>query len=220
MHYQYPSYCRFLPQACAVLLALVITENALVEAEGSMPFGGGTISYTAFWGDTDVNSYSTVGFQVSRNTEERMKDVEDFVKDPATLVIPGTKNDYNVLYQPTESGAELWGGSYPPDPDDNSQHDFFGFDPHFFGKSRMAISIMDKFEDEPQINECTFRGRARPVEKGPDFQPPTTGDFMDMMGWMGMNMCQFDFFCPNYQLFGDCVQVKSSIGFNFPTYVP
>ena len=183
-----------------------------------MPFQGGTISYTSFWGDTSVDSYSTVGFHSGRGTEH-MKNVERFVKNPDTLYIPGTKNDHQVLYQPSDSGAELWGGSYPPDPDDPNQHEFFGFDPHFFGKSRMAISITDKFEDEPLVNECTFRGRARPVEKGPDFQPPNTGNFMEMIGWMGMNMCQFEFFCPNYQLFGDCIQVEPSVGFKFPTYV-
>ena len=175
-----------------------------------MPFQGGTISYTSFWGDTSVDSYSTVGFDSPRTGGEFLELANRFYSDPDTDELPGWSEGYKMLCLRTESGAELWGGAEPPN--ENNEREYFGFDPHFFGKSRMCGAIIDKWADKPNKNECIFEAAAFPVGKGPaNFSPPDTDDVTEKMMWYTMTRCIFDFFCPNYKYIGEDVVPGHSI---------
>ena len=108
--------------------------------------------------------YSSVGYRIPRHKSDPILGLGEFwmsiAEDPATVrhsVTDDKERSDQVAYSATPCGAELW--SAMKYDDQTKIWGMLGFEPHFFGSSRIAINVEESNEDhsgcEAWLNTCT-----------------------------------------------------------------
>lgn len=178
-----------------------------------------------------MNHYTTIGMPICSLGQSKETFVQDSAKILAdkqhieNLTVPGL-NDWSYLLYASKSGAQLWASF------DDKNKIFGGFVPHFEGKSRNKMCILQRYpltfdDDDDDTYQETLEGKFLAVpdedEHAIEYLIEECGDHVEIMqsvivvpdkgticaGYGFMNpetresFVALEFDCPNFAFFGE-----------------